>query len=76
MGKGTFISSDVNVSNTLLYQTESKDIIELGTVHPPYEQNTYIIDFIKNVLKQPEMDRFYNTCLHLAHICKSQLQNG
>ncbi|MGO0807166.1 hypothetical protein ACTPEF_24755, partial [Clostridioides difficile] len=41
-----------------LYQTESKDIIELGTVHPPYEQNTYIIDFIKNVLKQPEMDRF------------------
>ncbi|MFL8180061.1 PLP-dependent aminotransferase family protein [Clostridioides difficile] len=58
VGKGTFISSDVNVSNTLLYQTESKDIIELGTVHPPYEQNTYIIDFIKNVLKQPEMDRF------------------
>nr|UWI48858.1 PLP-dependent aminotransferase family protein [Clostridioides difficile] len=58
VGKGTFVSSDVNVSNTLLYQTESKDIIELGTVHPPYEQNTYIIDFIKNVLKQPEMEKF------------------
>ncbi|MGO0881740.1 PLP-dependent aminotransferase family protein [Clostridioides difficile] len=58
VGKGTFVSSDVNVSNTLLYQTESKDIIELGTVHPPYEQNKYIIDFIKNVLKQPEMEKF------------------
>ncbi|MCC0642698.1 MULTISPECIES: PLP-dependent aminotransferase family protein [unclassified Clostridioides] len=58
VGKGTFISSDVNVSNTLLYQTESKGIIELGTVHPPYEQNTYIINFIKNVLKQPEMEKF------------------
>ena len=58
VGQGTFISSDVNSSDILLYSHEQPSLIEMGTVHPPYNENKKIISFIKNILTQPDINRF------------------
>ena len=58
VGQGTFISSDVNSSDILLYSKEQSSLIEMGTVHPPYNANNTIISFIKNILTQPDISRF------------------
>ncbi len=58
VGQGTFISSDVNSSDVLLYSHEHTSIIEMGTVHPPYNENNKIVLFIKNILMQPDFNRF------------------
>ena len=57
-GRGTYISSDVNVNTTLLDPTNTKDLIEMGATYPPYEQNKYIIKFIENMLRNPDSHRF------------------
>lgn len=58
IGRGTYISSDANVNSTLLNPANSKNLIEMGAIYPPYEQNKYIIKFIENMLRQPNSDKF------------------
>lgn len=58
VGQGTFVASDVNSSDILLYSKEQFDLVEMGTVHPPYIGNDKIIAFIKNTLTQPDFNRF------------------
>ncbi len=57
-GKGTFVASDVKTSDILLYSKENTELIEMGTVHPPYNDNEEIIEFIKKILVQPDMNHF------------------
>lgn len=58
VGQGTFVSSDVTVSDTLLYPDESFDWIQLGTVLPPDNGNQRVIEFIKEILSQPDIRNF------------------
>jgi DNA-binding transcriptional MocR family regulator len=58
VGRGTYISSDANVNSTLLNPANAKNLIEMGAIYPPYEQNKYIIKFIENMLRQPNSDKF------------------
>lgn len=55
VGQGTFVSSDVSVSDTLLYAQESADCIQMGTVLPPSNGNERIIAFVKDMLNQPDV---------------------
>ena len=50
VGQGTFVSSDVNTSDTLLYANEELNFVQLGTVLPPYNGNQKVIEFIKSLL--------------------------
>jgi DNA-binding transcriptional MocR family regulator len=58
IGKGTYISSDANVSSTLLNPAKTKNLIEMGAAHPTYEQNKYVIKFIEDMLKKSNLDKF------------------
>jgi DNA-binding transcriptional MocR family regulator len=58
IGRGTYISSDVNVNSTLLNPSNINNLIEMGATYPPYEQNKDIIKFIENMLGQPNSDKF------------------
>lgn len=58
IGKGTYISSDVNVNTTLLNPANAKNLIEMGATYPPYEQNKYVIKFIENMLRNPNSHKF------------------
>ncbi|BAL01056.1 putative GntR family transcriptional regulator [Oscillibacter valericigenes Sjm18-20] len=58
VGQGTFVSSDVNTSDTLLYSHETMDYIQLGTILPPYNGNEKVVNFIKGVLTQPDIQSF------------------
>ena len=39
VGKGTFISFDVNVDEQLLYNDQYQNIIQMATIYPPYNGN-------------------------------------
>lgn len=43
IGKGTFVSSDVHIKNTMMETLERGSLIELGASHPTYEQNEYVV---------------------------------
>lgn len=58
VGQGTFVASDVHTSDILLYSQEYTDLIELGTVHPPYHENEDIIKFMRRVFLQPDIKNF------------------
>ncbi len=58
VGQGTFVASDVHTTDILLYSQEYSDLIELGTVHPPYHDNEEIIKFMKKIFLQPDMKHF------------------
>lgn len=56
-GKGTYISSDVQAS-PLLLSTLNEDYIDMGAAFPLYEQNKYIIDLIKKLMKKTNIENF------------------
>lgn len=56
-GKGTYISSDVQ-SSPLLLSTLNEDYIDMGAAFPLYEQNKYIIDLIKKLMKKTNIENF------------------
>ena len=58
VGQGTFVASDVNTSDTLLYSNEELSFVQLGTVLPPYNGNSKVIEFIKGLLSQPDIQSF------------------
>lgn len=55
IGKGTFISTDVNVNSKLFDPLKTKGFIEMGATYPSHNQNEYVIKFIKNMLEQPHI---------------------
>lgn len=57
-GRGTYISSDVNINTTLLNPANAKNLIEMGATYPPYEQNKYVIKFIEDMLRKPNVHKF------------------
>ncbi len=58
IGKGTYISSDAHVKGKFLNPEKTKNLIEMGAIHPTYSQNKYIIKFIENMLHQSNSDKF------------------
>ncbi|MCH3914138.1 MAG: PLP-dependent aminotransferase family protein [Acidaminococcaceae bacterium] len=56
-GQGTFISSDVEASNILLYP-ETNNFAKLGTIIPPYNGNEKLVEFIKDIMNQPDIAKF------------------
>lgn len=57
IGKGTYISSDVQTS-PLLLGTLNEDYIDMGAAFPLYEQNKYIVDLIKKIIKKTNIENF------------------
>ncbi|MBU3146109.1 PLP-dependent aminotransferase family protein [Clostridium sp. CF012] len=55
-GKGTYISSDVQVSSPMLNIKPTLNCIDMGASHPPYEQNKYVIDVMNEVLKKKDIN--------------------
>lgn len=51
IGRGTYISSDVQVNSTLLDPQEAAGLIEMGAIHPAYEFNIYIQEMMRTLLK-------------------------
>ncbi|MDF2885348.1 MAG: transcriptional regulator, GntR family with aminotransferase domain containing protein [Clostridiaceae bacterium] len=72
VGRGTYISSDVNVNSTLLNPIDTKNLIEMGATYPPYTQNKYVIKFIENMLHRPGADKF----LEYASPCGTPTQKN
>ncbi len=58
VGQGTFVASDIRVSDVLLYSHEEAALIQMGTVLPPYNGNQQVMAYIKRCLSQPDMQRF------------------
>jgi DNA-binding transcriptional MocR family regulator len=54
IGKGTYISTDVDVNSTLLDPAKTKGLIEMGAIHPTYTQNIYVAELIANMMKKPD----------------------
>jgi DNA-binding transcriptional MocR family regulator len=52
-GRGTFVSSDVT-NNTILLNSKSNKLIEMGAIMPSREQNDYVLEAIQKLLKEPE----------------------
>ena len=50
VGKGTYVSTDVHVNTTLLDPQKAVGLIEMGAIHPSYEQNHYVLQVIQQVL--------------------------
>lgn len=51
VGKGTFISSDANISKS--FEKESKSgLIEMGTLHPLYGQNKLVMESIHKIAQK------------------------
>ncbi|MEE0435950.1 MAG: PLP-dependent aminotransferase family protein [Peptococcaceae bacterium] len=58
VGQGTFVASDVNTSDILLYPQENNPLIQMGTILPPYDDNEKVIAFIRTLLLQPDIKKF------------------
>lgn len=54
IGKGTFVSSDVHIKNTMMDTLERGSLIELGASHPTYEQNEYVVKTIQEIMNRPD----------------------
>jgi len=54
IGKGTFVSSDVHIKNTMMETLERGSLIELGASHPTYEQNEYVVKTIQEIMNRPD----------------------
>lgn len=59
IGRGTFVSSDVQVSLAMLNDYEMQNCIEMGTSHPLYEQNKYVTQTMQQILKKTNVNNLF-----------------
>lgn len=52
VGRGTFVSSDVLSNLPMLDQCGLEQCINLGASHPLYEQNKYVVEILKQIIKK------------------------
>lgn len=61
VGKGTFVSSDANAFDTDTMQgiriTDS--IIDMGTLHPIYEQNDLVVQTVRRISQEAQAGKFF-----------------
>lgn len=79
-GRGTYISSDVHISSKLLCSDSNNSYIDMGAAYPIYEQNKYIIEFMKKIFKKTNIDnllKYAEPCGLLSHriIAQKYLKN-
>lgn len=74
-GRGTYISSDVHVSSKLLSCESDNNCIDMGAAFPIYDQNKYVIDFMKKLLKKTDIHnllKYTDSCGLLSHRITAQ----
>lgn len=74
-GRGTYISSDAHVSSKLLCCESDNNCIDMGAAFPIYDQNKYIIDFMKKLLKKTDIHnllKYTDSCGLLSHRITAQ----
>lgn len=59
VGRGTYISSDVLSNFPMLDQCGLDHCINLGASHPLYEQNKYIVDILKHIIKKVNISSLF-----------------
>lgn len=59
IGKGTFVSTDVHIKKTMIDTLNKGNLIEMGAAHPTYEQNSYIVEAIKEILNRPDINKLF-----------------
>lgn len=52
VGRGTYVSSDVLSNLPMLDQYGLEHCINLGASHPLYEQNKYVVEILKHIIKK------------------------
>ena len=74
-GRGTYISSDAHISSKLLYSEFNSNYIDMGAACPLYDQNKYVIDLMKKLLKKVNIEnilKYTNPCGMLSHRITAQ----
>lgn len=74
-GRGTYISSDAHISSKLLGSEFNSNVIDMGAAYPIYDQNKYIIDFMKKLLKMSNISnllKYAEPCGLLSHRITAQ----
>ena len=74
-GRGTYISSDAHISSKLLYSEFNSNYIDMGAACPLYDQNRYVIDLMKKLLKKVNIEnilKYTNPCGMLSHRITAQ----
>ncbi len=74
-GRGTYISSDAHISSKLLCSEFNSSCIDMGAAYPIYNQNKYVVDFMKKLLKKTSADtilKYTEPCGMLSHRITAQ----
>lgn len=75
IGRGTYVSSDAHVSSQLICSEPQKNCINMGIASPLYNQNKYVTDFIKKLVKKSDMTNFLkytDPCGMISHRMTAQ----
>lgn len=59
VGKGTFISSDANIPTSLIMQNNENTIIEMGMLHPLYDQNKLVVESMRQVANKLKIENYF-----------------
>jgi len=54
IGRGTFVSSDVHIKNTMMETLKRGNLIDMGVAHPTIEQNEYVVKAIQEIMNRPD----------------------
>lgn len=74
-GRGTYISSDAHISSKLLYSEFNSNYIDMGAAYPLYDQNKYVIDLMKKILKKVNIEnvlKYTTPCGMFSHRITAQ----
>ena len=56
-GKGSYVSVDTNTAWDILCSTKPSDnCINMGAIHPLYNQNKYVVELMKKILKKTNVE--------------------
>ncbi len=70
VGRGTYIASDVLSNLPMLDESGLEHCINLGASHPLYEQNKYVVQILKRLIKKANVSsilKYSETSGRLAH---------
>lgn len=59
VGNGTFISSDAGMNHILKPSPEHMHLIEMGAILPHSEPNKTIVDYLQNMLSEPDSEKLF-----------------
>ena len=75
VGKGTFVSPNINLPNVFENHEQLTPLIEMGVIKPFYETNAMVLDTIQSITKKPGSESLLEYCNPLGtHFQKQNAQ--